>query len=37
LESAMATANRTGFSGEANYYLPVPEEEINANPLINNN
>jgi len=36
LESAMTTANRSGFKGIQHYYLPVPEEEINANPLISN-
>lgn len=36
LESAMSAANRNGFRGAEHYYLPVPEEEVNANPLINN-
>jgi hypothetical protein len=37
LESAMSTANRLGFKGAEHYYLPVPEGEVNSNPLINNN
>jgi len=36
LETAMTTAGRTGFKGETHYYLPVPEEETNTNPLITN-